>query len=1231
MGVESMIYLNWQKSSIANCVALVLLLVFGNVVYAQVDMGVLEGTIKDQSGAVVPQAKVTIINEGTALALSRVAGADGSYVFDPLKIGSYTVEAEFPGFQKTTHPHVVVNVQQTVVVNLTLTPGQLTQSIEVTAAVPVLQTGDASVGEVVASKAINDLPLNGRNFTFLAQLTAGVNEPHQEGRGMAASGSFTANGVTTYQNNYLLDGVDNNSDLVDFLNGTAYVVLPPVDAIQEFKVEINNYSAQIGRAAGAVLNATTKSGTNQIHGDVWEFLRNDKFDSADFFENAGGLKKGKFRQNQFGFTLGGPVYFPHVYNGKNKTFFFMDYQGTRVRQANPEVLTVPTVLERSSGYTNFLDQVTAGGSPRTDTLNRTFPLGTIFDPATTRQLTAGQVDPVTGLKAAADGPVRDPFYSNGSIAGMADFTAPSVAQYLNQLPATRLDSNAIKLLNLFPLPTGPGIINNFSTNPVEDKDFDTFDVRVNHNFSNKDQLFGRFSFMNEPDYKPAPFAGVADGGNFGYNQGTFFIDSRSGALSETHSFSPTLINEARFGMDGLLTARVQASGHDLTNIPGQFGIQGIPQDPSNGGLPEMYIGTLSQLGGSGFYPSTEWQTTVQLTDNMTKTYKSHTFKGGFEFQHLKFATLQPAWSRGEMQFDGVYTGIPNQSDGRTGAAQLLLLPQASPYLNAGTSGVDNVNSGADYAAMSNIATTDDGRNYYGAYFQDDWKATPKLTLNLGLRWDYFEPMVENHGAQANIVPGSPAEYLIPAQRKNETLSPSFLDLMAKDVINIVYTNNQGLQIGIPKTNFAPRFGFAYRATPKLVVRGGYGIFYGGFENIGYGPNIGENYPFVYNFNFYNFTPTVPTIYTNPNGSTCGIATMETGFSCTPLVATAVNASGLGFKGYQYGNNHAAYTQGFNFTVEYQLTPNTGVTLAYVGTQVRHQLVQPGIINATTEILPPGTNTSLYVPWPDFAQGNPDTVDEGNSYYNGLQFKIDRHFGHGLSFLGTYTWSKVMSDAEDLLDSNDKSYRAASLPGFGIQRDYGLAEYDVRNAVHFSGGYELPFGHGKQFLTNMKRIPNAILGGWSTNWILTLEDGQPQTIPCVIATTANFGCNAFFVPGANPIGGPHDVNNYYNAAAFTNPPVATAVGQTDFAPLGGMQSQVVGPGFHRMDWSLFKQFQTSERTHMEFRAEFFNLTNHPNFSRPSDTNFSDLTFGVITSTRDSPNDPREIQFALKFYW
>src|SRR5437867_2436172 len=340
----------------------VMFLLLARPTFAQVDTGAILGTVKDQSGAVVPGAKVTLTNEGTSFSISTTTGPDGGYTFTPVKIATYTVDAEFQGFQKASHPHVTVNVQQQVVVDFTLQPGQVTQTVEVTAEVPLLQTQNASVGQVVGSREVNDLPLNGRNFTFLAQLSAGVTVGQQEGRGLDASGDFTANGNRPSQNNYLLDGIDNNIDVVDFLSGTAFVVLPAVDAIQEFKVQTNNYSAEIGRAGGAVLNATIKSGTNQLHGTAWEFLRNDKFDAADFFENSGGTRKGKFRQNQFGAAVGGPVYIPGVYNGKNKTFFFGDFEGTRIRQGTPQSTSVPTVAERNSGFTDFSDLLTQGGT-----------------------------------------------------------------------------------------------------------------------------------------------------------------------------------------------------------------------------------------------------------------------------------------------------------------------------------------------------------------------------------------------------------------------------------------------------------------------------------------------------------------------------------------------------------------------------------------------------------------------------------------------------------------------------------------------------------------------------------------------------------------------------------------------------------------------------------------------------------------------------------------------------
>src|SRR5256885_1829224 len=371
--------------------------------HAQVDTGSVLGTVSDASGAPIRGAKVTLTNEGTAAVLSTMTGADGIYKFTPVKIGNYKISASFQGFQTITQTGVEVNVGADVVVNFALKPGQVTEIVEVSAAPPVLETQNGSVGQVVDSKSVNELPLNGRNFTFFAQLVAGVNTPQADTRGNAASGAFAANGNRPAQNNYLLDGIDNNSDTVDFLNGTNFVVLPPVDAIEEFKVQTTGFSAEYGRSGAAILNATIKSGTNELHGTLWEFLRNDKMDAADFFERiqdptTGNFKthKGKLRQNQYGFSVGGPVLIPHVFNGRNRLFFFGDFEGLKRRLGVPHTASVPTLAERNSGYTDFSDLITGQTGSKTDILGRTMPLGTILDPATSRAIGCGMNDLVSG-------------------------------------------------------------------------------------------------------------------------------------------------------------------------------------------------------------------------------------------------------------------------------------------------------------------------------------------------------------------------------------------------------------------------------------------------------------------------------------------------------------------------------------------------------------------------------------------------------------------------------------------------------------------------------------------------------------------------------------------------------------------------------------------------------------------------------------------------------------------
>lgn len=1235
--------------------------------HAQVDTGSISGKVADTSGAVVSGAKVTLTNEGTGASLSTVTNADGFYTFNPVRIGNYKLDASSQGFQRVSQTGVTVNVTTNVIVNFTLKPGNVAETVEVTAAAPVLQTQDASLGQVINSRNVNDLPLNGRNFTFLAQLVAGVNSPQADTRGNAASGAFSANGLRPAQNNYMLDGIDNNSDTVDFLNGTNFVVLPPVDAIQEFKVQTSNFSAEFGRSGAAVLNATIKSGTNDLHGAVWEFFRNDKLDAADYFErvqdSSGALRtqKGELRQNQYGFSIGGPVVIPHVFDGRNKVFFFGDYEGFRRRQGSPHTGSVPTLAERNSAYTNFQDLIAGQTGTSTDAMGRTLPKGTILDPATTRPFGSGFV--------------RDPFTNSACANAPAGFTYTVAACGLNIIPANRLDPNAIALLNLYPLPTNSSLFSNFTNSPNIKEDRQSFDTRLDLNFSQKDQMFLRFSLADDPQFLPGIFGGVADGG--GFQEGTQTALSQQSAIAWTHVFSPNTINVVRTGLNYLHTTRVSPSANDLTDIPGQFGIQGIPQQKLNGGLPAFGINGLQNLGSNAFLPSDEVSSTIQVTDDFTKIYGKHTFKMGFEYQHVKFSTLQPPWSRGEFDFGGAFTDVPNVGGGNTGRAQFLLTPTAAQ----GPGTVSYV-GGPDTVFVSNISLTDNGKNYYGTYFQDDWKVTPKLTLNLGLRWDFFGLVYEHHGNQANFVPGGPPTgsplYLIPSGPNSGNLSPSFLSLLAQDGIGLKIGNSYGKGLGnSQKKNFAPRVGFAYQVTDKLVARGGFGIFYNGFENRGFSPNLGENYPFQFNFQFFrpDDNHAIDDFIGCPTATPAGGPTLATGFTCTPLDPLLVNASGLGLRGIQF-DYITPYSMSGNLTLQYQVTPSLSVQAGYVTSLGRHLEVFPNSNNVTA-ILPASADRTKVpasqggLQFPDFGANNSLAVTSGSSYYHGLQTKIEKHFAGGLNFLFAYTWSKAISNAHDLLNggsagtpggSNVNGYRAPAIPGFGINADYGLAPFDIRNVLHFSGGYELPFGKNKRFM-NQGGIANVVAGGWSIVWSTTLQGGQPITVPCSTnPTSAGTACNALMVPGQDVNRGLHIDSNgelsfFGNPNAFNQPcvlggtvgavvPIANqptgCVPLTGFAALGGGPTQVAGPGFHRLDLSFFKNFRISERFNLQFRSEFFNIFNHPNFnapgfggngviSIPGSLDFKSSNFGEIGSTRDAPYDPRQIQFALKLYY
>lgn len=1207
---------------------------------AQIDQGAIRGTIQDPSGAVVPGAKVTLKNQDTGFTLDTTTAQDGSYSFSPIKIGNYTVSVSSQGFETISHPNIGVHTNEQVKADFTLTPGQVNQTVEVTSALPLLQTQSSTVGQDITSQQVNDLPLNGRNYTGLAQIAAGVTRM-QSGRVSSigiggGGGGFTANGLAWSHNSFLLDGIDNNNDTVDFLSGAAYVILTPPDAVQEVNVQTSNFSAEYGRAGSAVINATTKSGSNQLHGDLWEYFRNDLLNANTWSGNRAGTARPELRYNQFGFTVGGPVVIPHVYNGHNKTFFFGDYQGTRIAQTALHNPNVPTAAERNSGFTNFQDLIYTQTGTYTDSLGRTFPQGSILDPATTRAVTAGQLDPVTGLIASKTGYVRDPFFSGRSVAGITNFATPGMESLMNILPVTRLDPNAIKLLNAFPAPNTAGFnggrTNNFAELlPTPDRT-NQFDVRVDQNFSEKDQMFARAGYASRTRFIPGDFSGPID--NSGFGSGNFLDTSVNAALSETHLFSPTMINEIRAGYS-LLTDSAEPPVANVSGIPQQFGIQGAPQGPGLGGLPYLNISGLTAIGPGEFAsPNTRVSDTRQITENLTKIKGGHTFKGGFEGQFLRFAFNDPRDPRGRMDFGTNYTGIPGTSNLGAGMADLLLTPIASTVPN----GVNYIGGPNQFWANSLVAP-DDVRHYYGLYFQDDWKVTPKLTVNLGLRWEFFGNLRNRYGNESNFQPApfgqSGAEWVISSSAKNVPLSPAFLAQLQKDGIALVYSNVPGL-INTPLDDFAPRVGLAYQITSKLVMRAAYGIFYAGFENLGGSPDPGTNYPFGVQpsvSDSSNGTKTLPTLYpTVFNGQ---IPTFENALTfVTPSpTSAAFNPEGMSFESFATPWKTGS-TQEWNFSLQYAVTHNDSIQVAYVGNHSVHQ-INGWRVNQPGEILPPGTTTQNYVPYPDFAQSDDYIAPNGDAYYYGFQATYQRRMAQGLGILANYTHSRCMEDFRNILndDTPGGNQRAPYLPGFGIKGDYTFCGDDSPNVLHISGNWDIPYGKGRPFGAHANGFVDAVLGGWSTNWIVTAQNGFPGNVGCPASTTADYGCVALLVPGQSMYlnSGPHGINEFLNPAAFAQPPVATTIGQSNYAPLGGRASQFHGPTFSDVDFSIFKQFPVHEKTYFEFRGEFFNIFNHPSFGNSFSTlTFTNSNFSQITGTANN-YVPRQTQLALKLYW
>ncbi len=1127
-----------------------LVLAFAGSARAQKDTGNIVGTVKDPTGAVVAGAKVVVTDVDRGLTFDTVTNNEGEYVAGPLRVGSYTVTVEHGGFKKAVSVPVSLDVQQRVAVNVILEVGQVDQQIEVSGAAPLLETETSGLGQVVDNKRVANLPLNGRNFAQLALLTAGT-APSEPGSRDEGGYGFSANGARSLQNNFLLDGVDNNSNLPDLLNETNYVIQPSVEALEEFKVQTNAYSAEFGRGNGAIINATIKSGTNQFHGSVYEFLRNEKFDAKNFFDSHTD-PIAPYKQNQFGATFGGAVV-------KNRTFFFADYEGLRIRQSQTWASTVPTAAMRSGDFSSLIDYTQPTG---TDCAGHATYVGEIFN---SRQAGAG--------------------------CGTA-FQYDAGGKPLNIIPSNLLDPLALAITKLFPLPNVNGLGYNYVSNPVRAESRTNFDVRVDQKFTDKDYGFFRFSYEDQPSVLPGPFPTGGDGGGFftGVEDNAY----RSFATSWTHLFSPPVVNEFRLGYNRVNAQRLQLNSdktsEQILGYPGGF--PGVPNVPQNGGLPQMYFSDMSTIGSPTFLPSHEIQNTYSLLDNLSWTRGKHSLKFGTEIRTEEFTIFQPAAPRGSLNFGSIFTDNPAAiGSGGSGFASFLI-----GLSNGGT--------------INNMHNIDYHRPVYAFYVQDDWKLTPKLTLNIGVRYELFTTIKERHNQLAtfDLATGS----LIVPQGVTAQLTPYLAS-----IIPLSATGTPGL-IKPDLNNFAPRIGLAYQVTPKLVVRTGYGIFYGGNEAGPWSnPSMGFNPPF---FTIQNFNTPCSAASANPSiplgdCSLPGIPTLSSGFPANSL--TDPNTPFL----FSIDPHLATpYMQQWHLSTQYQLPAQTLLEIGYAGSKGSKQYLFFNA-NQAAPSTDPNAPRALRRPFPQIDSSIANIQSVGYSNYNSLQVRAEKRFSKGLTFLASWTWAHSMdlASSADLGAQNGGDFRNHLQP----QWEYGNSDFDVRRRFVFSYLYEVPVGRGKRFLGDAAGVLNQIAGGWQFGGITTVSTGNWFTI----VDSTNFS-NSDSQQRPNLIGNPHSTpcvaGTFFNTCAFADPSPGS------FGNVG--RNTMQGPGYQVWDFSLFKNFQISERMKLEFRSEFFNVFNHPNLqfakSGPQNsintTTFGTPAFGFLTAARD----PRQIQFALK---
>jgi hypothetical protein len=1043
----------------------------------------VSGRITDASNAVIPDVKVTLTNTDTGSFRDTKTNNLGYYTLPLLPPGNYKISLEKQGFRTTEQSGIVLLVDQNATLNFTMQVGQLAQELSVTAAAPLLDTVEPSVGQVIENRQVVEMPLNGRNYITLGLLSEGTSDPIAGSREQG----FSAGGQRLSANNYLLDGADNNSYELADAGRMGGMVNPSIDAIQEFKVQSNTYSAEYGRGTGAVINVTIKSGTNQIHGAAYEFLRNDYVDAKNFFASPTAPNP-QYQRNQYGFAAGGPIV-------KNKTFIFGDWEKTNIRQAQSTVDTIPTVAERAGNF-----------SQETKSLTNPFSTGTVFP---------------------------------GNI-----------------IPASLIDPIAAKLIALYPTPGNGNLSSNYLYNGPNDEDDRRWDVRLDHMFREKDSIYGRVSnyhvkipgILNLPP--PA----------FGANAFDETINGWAGSLGWNHIFSGSLIAVTRMSWTYNQFSRVNPAVGGTANLNQKYGILG-GDDSIPGGFSSFGITGYTQLGLGANNPTIRDSQNRQFMTDLNWSHGAHNLKFGANLMRIQNNIVNDNYDIGLWTFNGQFTG-----DGMAD----FLLGWSSQWQG---SIQENVNLRGWLPA---------------AYVQDDWKVNPKLTVNLGMRYEVSLPFYDKQNRFANYVMDDGPPHLVLASNSGGYAGQSL--------------------VNVDTNGWEPRVGLAYQATPKTVIRTGFGIYRTYFEPQGDTQFLSANPPFAYQTSIAA-SKTAPAVDLQA-GPPAGAVSLA-------------HATGLVFASFPT-NPHRAYAEQWNFNIQRQLASNWMFEIGYSGVKGVHLIdlydgnfapAEPGNVNLNrpiqSAVIPPSgiTVSPLGGVYRYFFNGNSD--------YHAMVIKLEKPLTHGLTLLTSYTWSKTMGDTcSGSADGN------ATNCGFqdplNLTAEKALDNQNMGQRFVSSLLYDIPFGRGRQFGSQVPRALDVVAGGWDLGGIFTYHTGLPYSI-VDSGNPANTG-SFTVVNRPNVVGDPNatpwSVGEAFNTAAFAIQPAYT------YGSLG--RNTILIHPTTDLDLILSKIFTLTERVRLQARFEAFNATNTPPFTSAPKTTVGANGFGQITAA----GAPRELQFALK---